>query len=248
LNCVSDAFRTQSPDLPDEVLERGAFSETPLAFERRNRMIEAVRFPISAQKSAPCESILMSKRIILGSLLSSIVMFLWGWFWWDMLAGEAPGVRAEFSEENTGALVESLKTNLSETGVYFYPPKPDMSDEVAVAAWEARHREGPLVQINYVADGKEPMDPKTMGTGFALGFIASLFVATLIAVFSKSLTTYFARFGFVVCLGVFLALWCDGNSIVWWRVPAEHVVFQAGYNITVWALAGLVLAGVVKNK
>ena len=50
------------------------------------------------------------------------------------------------------------------------------------------------------------------------------------------------RLKFVALAGFIAAFFIDGGEIVWWQMPADWKLYQAGYDFLFWVTAGLILA------
>src|SRR5262245_17913296 len=101
-------------------------------------------------------------RLLIGAVLSSIVLFVWGFVFWTV----SPLRFAVFrTVPNREVVVETLKKNLPETGVYLSPfPEESRFKEDRDAAqkeFTEKYKEGPVVQIIYRKDGVDPMSPAT---------------------------------------------------------------------------------------
>lgn len=189
----------------------------------------------------------MFLRIALGTLLSSIAMFVWGAIYWTALFLPM-NVTRNLSTEQQGTLIEALQPHLTSDGVYFVPspdPAIDESDDAA-ATWIKRHQQGPIAQIRYRRSGIDPMSPKTLIAGFIHNLACTGFVAWLLASLRRSFCCYAARLGFVVGMGFFAGLWVEMRTVIWMYEPLDYQLFSAFYDISAWLVAGLVLAAVVK--
>src|SRR5262249_37380032 len=185
-------------------------------------------------------------RIILGALLTAVVLFVWGFVFWTRL----PYARQYMRPLPHGdRLAEALKEDVPETGVYFYPPMPDedASDAEKEAALE-QHRAGPLVQLIYLKQGVDPMDPKALGIGFAQYFVSALLAAMLLAMAAPALPWYLVRVFFVLLLGLFATVAIYGADLVWWHHPADYTLFVASFHASNWLLAGIILGMIVRRR
>lgn len=190
----------------------------------------------------------MTMRVVTASVLSAVVLFVWGFVYWGMLA---PVVSPwyTFDAETDTEVIATLKQSFPESGVYMYPWLTAEAGKVEGAQEEfaKQHAEGPIVKIFYLKQGMSSSALVTMMvSGFVHMLITSIICCILLAVAEPS-CCYWARLGFVFGLGLFATVWIEGSNLVWWHYPANHIVFVGAYNLVAWLLAGLVIAAIVKK-
>jgi hypothetical protein len=182
-------------------------------------------------------------RLWLGSVLAGVVLMIWGFVSWGVLAGALDVVRPVPGEM---PVAQALDDAIPEDGTYFLPWEGMAGTEEEKAAWAARHAAGPVAFLFVRANGVESNMPKVMLTGF-VHFILSAFLAGLILQrAAPALATYGARVGLVTLVGTFMAFAMGLSPSIWWYVPWSYGLFLAITAIVGWFLAGLVLARFVK--
>jgi len=169
------------------------------------------------------------------ALLGGIVLFVWGGFS-HMVLFVGAGFKRLPDEDR---LIESLKTNKDEDGLYFFPSK-DLrhSTKEEDAIWENKFRNGPTGLLVFKAKGGEPFSPAKIGTQF-LSNLASAVIATLIA---ASLWVGFWRRVLVVTLIGVAA--CSAVSTIYWNwygFPTSFFVAQILDMTIGYFLCGLVV-------
>jgi hypothetical protein len=184
-------------------------------------------------------------RVVVAALLSAVVLFLWGFVFWTVLPFSNMVLKPLPSEE---AVVQALKDNVPETGVYFFPFCEECSSPEAQEEAMKRHREGPIAQVIYRKDGVDAMSPTVFAGGFSHMFLSALLVGLLLKIASPTLPAFFARFVFVVLLGVFAAVWVCLADGIWFHHPWQFPVLQAGYNAGGWLVAALPMALVIRPR
>jgi hypothetical protein len=190
----------------------------------------------------------MAIRVLLASLASAVVLFLWGFIFWSALAMMVSPWKP-IAAGGDPDVIATLRQSFPESGVYMYPwvdksrgDQPSLEEEFA-----RQHAAGPFVQIVYHANGVPASEMgKMMGWGFAHMFISAALCCVLLAM-SEPLCCYGARVCFVFGLGVFATLWIEGANLIWWHHPSSHVAFMGTYNVVAWLLAGLVIGAIVKK-
>ncbi len=189
-------------------------------------------------------------RILLGGVLGAAVLFVGGFLYWVVLSERLLPYNHMTDE---GAVMEVLRENLPETGVYWFPmPQHDpdaTADEkqAAMEAYEESHREGPLGAVTYHREGGEPMPPSALVKGFVIEFVSAL-LASILLCCACGRRGYAARAAFVFGLGLFAAV--SVHLIAWNYMlrPMDFTLLTMGDTIVGWLLAGLVIAAVVKPR
>jgi len=188
----------------------------------------------------------MLARVTVGSLLAAVALFLWGWVFWGILPFSKTMVRPI---PNGATVTKTLKENIPETGVYFYPIMPEnATSESEQKAFQEAHLQGPLVQLYYHKEGVDPLTPAMMGSGFLHYWVSALLLGSLLALAAPSLSCYWSRMGFVFLTGLFAAFAIDLSSAIWFHHPWDYQLFAFGFDVSNWLLAGVILAAVVKPK
>jgi hypothetical protein len=188
----------------------------------------------------------MFLRINLASLLSAVVLMLWGYLFWVMLGA------AEFllyPIPPSDPLTNALKAKNLTTGVYVWPARPDGETSKDPRRWNAyveQCRRGPLVHMFYSRQGAEPMSTTLFARGLLHFFVASLLAGTLLALVGSRLKSYRSRVGFVVLLGLFASVMVNLRPPIWFHHPWDYHVLMLAADCVSALLMGLVLAAIVK--
>ena len=172
------------------------------------------------------------KKLLLGSLLAAIAVFLWGFVFWAVIA-EVDTV----SPDAELALQSAISQHVPETGTYVVPTM--RTDE---AEYTLRHETGPTAMLFVRSEGSSPMDPATFGAGLLHEFVFALLIGLLLRMSWSALPTYASRVGFVVLAGVAAAFWSEFSAPIWWLHPWEFHLMNALYAVGSWAITGLVMA------
>lgn len=185
-------------------------------------------------------------RTILAALLAAVVMFQWGWLYWGVLP-LADRVTHRIPQED--AVVQVLAENLSESGAYYFPGRPQHDDRPpnpneTEAAWNEKHAAGPIGWVLLQKQGAPAMDPQVLGLGFGAMFVAALIAAGLLSICPPA--NYARRVIFVAALGLFVAVIGTFNDAIWFAYPWDFQLIKATYQVIGWILAGLVIAAIVK--
>jgi hypothetical protein len=178
-------------------------------------------------------------RVVIAGVLGGIVMFGWGAVSWTMIPWHSVGKLSDEAE-----VVGALKDSAATDGVYFAPAMPEGEEDAQAEDWELRYAEGPLAFIAYRRAGKDADMTMSLVRGFALSFLSVLLAAAMLA--TARLRGWFGRFLFVVGFGLLAAI---GEGYYWnyFAFPDDWTAAMAADHIVAWALAGLVLASIVRS-
>lgn len=176
------------------------------------------------------------KKLILASLLASVLVFIWGFVVWAVLG---PIVSPFHTVTDEVAVGEALKQYLkSGDGTYFLPNPSKAGD----ADFAARHRSGPIATIHFQAAGTEPMG----GGIFLGGWLHMLLCAFLMGLFLRSLAlrleSYGERFRVVAAAGTICAIFANLGRPIWYYQSWLHHGYQTAYEVTSWLIMAAVLA------
>ena len=178
-------------------------------------------------------------RTAFGCILAAILIFFWGFIYWGL--GPYPSLIWKQVADHEAAS-RALREHFPERGTYFLPGPVDDAKE-----HEARFERGPVAMVHMVhPQGHAMFDPSVMGQGFVLNLVVVILVAVLLH--NLALPTYLGRVAMVTLVGIAASLLIDGGDVVWWQISWEWKLYQAVYDVSVWVLAGLVLAALVKPR
>lgn len=171
-----------------------------------------------------------SMRFVLGVLLGAVAMFLWSFVFWMVIP--YPGSVLN-TLPNQDLLVPALQAAIPADGVYLVPAAEE-SEEVM-----AQKEQGPVATIMFQKGGAEPMD-KTMIRGFVHMLGCSFLLA--IAVATAGRRTFLGRFVLIFWIGLFVAIWTEMSTVIWFLFPIRYACLQMTYHLSAIAVLGLVLA------
>ena len=177
-------------------------------------------------------------RLVIGSVLAAILIFVWGFVFWTVLPHPSWGFKpipAEHLEEFNYDLA------LLEPGTYVSPYHGQLPGETA-EEMATRHEISPIVLLNVDPDGAPMMSPVTLVQGFLHGLLAASMMGVLLMLAAPALPGYSERVKFVIVAGLFCALWAQPNHTIWFNRSCGVTTWYCIYDVVTWALAGLVLA------
>ncbi len=192
----------------------------------------------------------MAKRIILGGVFGGLILFLWGYVSHAVLQLGDAGIKVLPNEDAT---VAALKPNITEPGFYFFPgvdhnavhKMPKEQQEKTLKEWQAKYETGPRGILIYHPTGEQAMSPAQLGRQFGTDVVAMLIVSFLLTQLHER-TRYTCRLLFTTTLG-FLSAWTIGVPYWnWYGFPGVFTGAQLADRTIGFALAGLLLAKLIK--
>jgi hypothetical protein len=185
----------------------------------------------------------MAKKIVLGGLAGSLIIFVWGFLTWVVLQWRAP----EFSQMQQEEMVmDAIEKGAPADGVYYVPwsmpaPGEDAAKAEAAAMKKMQERLFAFVVVKHRAGAD--MGP-LMLTHFVVQFVACALVMWLLL--RSAFVTFAARWYFVSIFGLAAALACYGPELVWWHFPLAWTIGGIGEITVGFALAGLAMARIAR--
>jgi hypothetical protein len=179
------------------------------------------------------------KKIIGAALLGTLVLFVWGGIS-HMVIFVGAGFKHLPDEDK---LIELVKTNKDEQGLYFFPSKEFRnSTKEQDKAWENKFRTGPAGLIVYRAAGGDPFS-----AGKLVVQLLSNFSSVLIAAFIAACVCagFWKRVLVVTLLGVAA---CSAVSTIYWNwygFPTSFFMAQLADMTIGFFLAGLVVCKII---
>lgn len=180
----------------------------------------------------------MFARMIVGSLVSAVLLFLWGYVFWGMNPFAEKVMRTAPNQE---AYVESLNNSVTESGVYIIPAGADRMDDESVAPL---HEAGPIATLFFHKEGAPMMSPKVMGYGF-LHMLLSAFIAAIVVAASEA-RTFFSRFMLVFWVSIFAAVWVELSNVVWYYFPMDYFWLKFAYHVSAGIIMAIVLGLIIQ--
>ena len=184
------------------------------------------------------------KKIILAGLAGGLVVFLWGFVSHMLL----PVGEMGFTQMPVNSpLLESMKQNLSEEGLYAFPGLEvgRKQTEAEDAVWTGRFKMGPNGLLLYHPVGSDPVSPKRLGIQLATDIVGALLLAYLLVAIAGStgaqvplskMLRISAVAGIFAWSSIEIAYWN------WYGFPCAFVLGELIDQIVGWTLAGLVMA------
>lgn len=186
------------------------------------------------------------KRLLFPALLAAIAVFIWMFISWALLPWHGTSMKTLPENE---ALIEQLKSSITEPGLYYYPGMPQEDGETAMQAWVDKYRGGPVIPLMiFIPDGAEPWNPNQFIFSFIINFLTAFVAAFLLKKAVNNTAGYFDRVLFVTMIGLFTAFAGPIMDMNWWKYPSGYSSVAAIDMIVTWFIAGLILAWRIKSE
>jgi hypothetical protein len=116
------------------------------------------------------------------------------------------------------------------------------------SAFSKNHLAGPIYSIFYRKEGGPAMGAKVLLSGFLIDLLAAGIAACLLSSVGGCGCSYWCRVGFVMGLGVFVALVGHVSYWNWMSFPLDYTIAFVIDNVVGWTLAGLAIAAVIRPQ
>ena len=193
----------------------------------------------------------MNKRILLAGLLGGIALFMWGSLSHIVLGLGSVGIK-EIPRAQEAAVESSLRAALPESGFYIFPGMgipagaSTQDKQAATKLYEQKYRQGPNGILIFHPEGAEVMTPGQLMIQLALTIVEALIAAWLLSL--TTLTTLGSRIGFVVVLGVLMALVTNVEYWGWYGFPTNYTLAYMLDKVIGFLVVGGVVAFITRTR
>lgn len=188
------------------------------------------------------------KSIVKGSLAGGVLLWLWSFFYWAV-SGVPIGPVKSFRDE--AKVMAVLKEQAPEPGYYALPTPhtPEGVQGDAQNKWIEK-RMSQVAAGPFVAAAVRPAGLGSIGSQAGRGFVGYLLAAALATVLVMQTVAlgFLRRAAFVFALGMLSWVVSIWPMVVWWGIPLDFALVILGEFVVGWALAGLVISGVVGDR
>ena len=181
------------------------------------------------------------KVLIKGALIGGLVAFIWmniSWMvlpWHQMTISTLP---------NDAPIAESLKNNVTESGLYILPWTADHTKEAMVEI-NQKMEKGPYAYMVLHPNGLKINMIKMMLFGLLFNIVIA-FMLTFLLMKTKGLS-YIQKVGFVKMAAIAGALVIVVPNLIWWHFPLAYTLVTIVDTAFTWGFAGLAIGKIVKD-
>lgn len=192
----------------------------------------------------------MKLRILIGTVLGTVVAFAYGFITWAALDLWADKLQSAPMDVDMGALVNKFP----EDGGYYFPPfdkeafkNAGKSDpDAAKRIWdeyEAAHIKGPVGVILVRKSGRPTMETSTFVSSVGMDALCALLMAFFVA--GTACPSWAGRWTYGVMVALFAAIVANANDLNWFAFPTKYVLYDMADLFLKWTIASAVIACVV---
>lgn len=183
-------------------------------------------------------------RLIIAGVVAGLAVFVWGVISHVVLPLGEAGIR---SMPNEAPVIESLRANVPEKGLYFFPgfPGDGSMTEEQQNQWAARLRAGPHGILIYDPAGAGMISLRQLAIEVISSILAALLLGYLLSFTSLSLTgrvAFGAGAGLMAWLAVSIPHWN------WYQFPIAFTLAEGLDQVVAWGLAALVLSLIARRR
>jgi hypothetical protein len=185
-------------------------------------------------------------RILYAAAVAAVVLLIWGYVFWAVLAVPDKAIRVLPADDALGAAIAKAA---AQSGSYLWCG--DVKDNGPPAAGAGnvlirQYQGGPLAHLFYCS-GEHGVGPiSTAARGLLQLFVAALLAAWLLSTAMPALNSYASRAGFVLVAGMFGTVLVNLGQPIWFHHPWYYHLVMAVFDCSSALVMGLVLAAVLR--
>lgn len=172
------------------------------------------------------------KSVIVAAVVGGLALFAWESVAHLLLPLGQAGIK---TIDNEQAVVASLRDNVKQSGLYFFP---------ASAATGTAQAGGPTGILAFQPVGTMSMMPGQLLTQLGADIVA-IIVAGMLLTLAGGLPGFWKRVLFFTLMGILPALRTDLSYWNWYAFPTAYTAAQFTVNIVGFCVAGLVVAKII---
>jgi hypothetical protein len=186
------------------------------------------------------------KRVILGVVVGTIVVFLVSSLW-HMATGLGQIGIQNLPDED--AVLSAMRGSIHSSGLYFFPGMDagaEGSKQPSQAAYLRKYKTGPTGILIYHPGGAELAFGKLLAVQFLTGMVGALLLGLVLAMTADA-TTFSKRTFLVVAISLFAAVIYEIPYWNWYGFPANYTLAHAAGWIVSWSAAGTAMAAMIRR-
>ena len=186
-------------------------------------------------------------RVIVGSVLAGLAMFVWSAISHMALPLGTMGMRGVPADKEA-AVLDAMKAAMTENAIYIFPSfEPGRSmTQAETDAYAAKLAEGPTGLVIYNPGAGAVFGPTLLLIELLTNILACLAAGWVLARVVPT-ASFLERASVGAAFGVFSTFSIEASYWNWYKFPASYFAAQAIDQIAGAFVAGLVLAAIVKR-
>jgi hypothetical protein len=174
-------------------------------------------------------------RMVIGSVLGGIAMWLVGFLFWGTPLSRFALTIAD--EPANAAIQSALAQHLGSTGTGAYPvPWP------GTPAATVLYGQGPTAMVFYNSSGFPVFDSAALIGGLVLAIICALLIGTALYTLSGRVTSFADRVKLVILFALAATLYTDIGQPIYNHMPWSYFIYLWLSNVVALVVAGAVIA------
>lgn len=189
----------------------------------------------------------MAKRVILGVVVGSIVVFLV-----SSIGHMATGLGQIGIQNlpNEDGVLSAMRSSIHSSGLYFFPGMDagvaGSKQRSSQSAYLEKYKTGPTGILVYHPGGQDLAFGGLLTVQFVTGLIGTLLLGLVLAMTADA-TTFRTRTLTVVAIAGFAAVIYEIPYWNWYGFPANYVIAHAAGWIVSWSVAGSAMAAIIRR-
>jgi hypothetical protein len=173
-------------------------------------------------------------RMMLGSLVAGLAMWVVGFIFWGPLLGWIPF--SVVPDGNAAAVQEALRTHLSPTGTGVYAiPSP------ATNAGTVMHANGPVAMVHFTNRGFPAFDSMALLWGLVLAVLCALAMGLALRSVAGGMS-FAGRIRLVALVALAITAYSDLGQPIFNHAPWGYFIFLFISDMVSWMAAGFIFA------
>jgi len=172
-------------------------------------------------------------RVLIGSLVGGIAMFLVGFIFWATPLNRV-GI-SMLNDQQSANVQSALSANVPHTGFYVVPT-PD------TAGGTVLYGKGPVALLNYNSAGYSTADGKVMIGGFIQEVVVSLMIGFSLLAVAGRVTDFASRARLVVGFAATGTVLVSISDAIWMHGDWRYAIYAVVANSCMFIASGLVIA------
>jgi hypothetical protein len=192
------------------------------------------------------------KKILIGSLVGAVILFVWGFLSWAILPMHLQTYMYTPAQDS---ILKILEENNLESGAYLMP----MADNRNVtSSMDSKYHEEmervmaeskgkPMASVFYLREG-HIMNSGTMLRGFFFCFLATLAASIVLFPGMMAMSSFFGRWWLALMVGLLITAAGPLIQFNWMGIPWNYTVDMIMDHLLNWSVLGLWFAYYFKSK
>lgn len=185
----------------------------------------------------------MNARTWMAGIVGGVVLFVWGSI--AHLATPLSQVGIQ-SMPNEDAVMEAMRANITQPGLYFFPglAAGQESDAAAMKAWEEKAMRGPTGILVYQVRSEGALPPSLLLNEALSNIVVGLLAAVVLAQIGGGLVFRAMIAGLIALIG---SVDIYGSYWNWYKFPTDYTLAQTVILVAGYVLMGATIAAIAKK-